>query len=132
MTGSALTLFGCGSSIWLFIIQSVTLKQKTISGLIWSFIDSIAGQGITFIVGIILARMLSPKEFGLIGMLAIFILSHNHLLIVVSGRRLYENKIVHKLIILPFSISILLLASLFTCYYFSAQHQLVTFIMNPF
>jgi len=51
----------------------MTLKQKTISGLIWSFIDSIAGQGITFIVGIILARLLSPKEFGLIGMLTIFI-----------------------------------------------------------
>lgn len=51
----------------------INLKQKTISGLIWSFIDSIAGQGITFIVGLILARVLSPKEFGLIGMLAIFI-----------------------------------------------------------
>ena len=51
----------------------MTLKEKTISGLLWSFIDSIAGQGITFIVGIILARILSPKEFGLIGMLTIFI-----------------------------------------------------------
>ena len=51
----------------------MTLKQKTISGLIWSFTDSIAGQGITFIVGLILARLLSPKEFGLIGMLTIFI-----------------------------------------------------------
>jgi O-antigen/teichoic acid export membrane protein len=52
---------------------TASLKQKTISGLIWSFIDSVAGQGITFIVGIILARLLSPKEFGLIGMLTIFI-----------------------------------------------------------
>jgi len=51
----------------------MTLKQKTVSGLLWSFVDSIAGQGIIFIVGIILARLLSPKEFGLIGMLTIFI-----------------------------------------------------------
>lgn len=51
----------------------MTLKQKTISGLTWSFIDSIANQGITFIIGIILARLLTPKEFGLIGMLTIFI-----------------------------------------------------------
>lgn len=51
----------------------MTLKQKTVSGLVWSFIGSIAGQGITFIVGIVLARILSPREFGLIGMLAIFI-----------------------------------------------------------
>lgn len=51
----------------------MSLKQKTISGLFWSFTDSFASQGVQFIVGIILARILSPREFGLIGMLAIFI-----------------------------------------------------------
>jgi O-antigen/teichoic acid export membrane protein len=51
----------------------MTLKQKTVSGLIWSFLDSFASQGFQFIVGIVLARILSPKEFGLIGMLTIFI-----------------------------------------------------------
>lgn len=51
----------------------MTLKQKTVSGVIWSIIDSFAGNGIQFIVGIILARILSPREFGLIGMLTIFI-----------------------------------------------------------
>jgi O-antigen/teichoic acid export membrane protein len=49
------------------------LKQKTLHGLLWSFIDSFAAQGIQFLVGIILARILSPKEFGLIGMITIFI-----------------------------------------------------------
>ena len=49
------------------------LKQKTINGLVWSFIDGFASQGIQFLAGIILARMLSPREFGLIGMLGIFI-----------------------------------------------------------
>ena len=51
----------------------MSLKQKTVSGLLWSFVDTMAGQGITFVVGIILARMLSPREFGLIGMLTVFI-----------------------------------------------------------
>ena len=51
----------------------MSLKQKTISGLLWSFIDSFASQGVQFIVGVILARLLSPREFGLIGMLTIFI-----------------------------------------------------------
>ncbi len=51
----------------------MSLKQKTITGTIWSFIDSFANQGIQFIVGIILARILTPEEFGLIGMLTIFI-----------------------------------------------------------
>jgi teichuronic acid exporter len=51
----------------------MSLKQKTIGGLFWSFIDGFVNQGFQFIVGIILARLLSPREFGLIGMLTIFI-----------------------------------------------------------
>lgn len=50
-----------------------SLKQKAISGLFWSFMDSFATQGITFIVGIILARLLGPREFGLIGIITVFI-----------------------------------------------------------
>lgn len=53
--------------------MSSELKQKTISGLSWSFVDNITTYGITFIIGIILARLLTPKEFGLIGMITIFI-----------------------------------------------------------
>src|SRR4030042_3407756 len=51
----------------------MTLRQKTLSGLKWSFIDSFASQGVHFVIGIILARLLVPKDFGLMGMLAIFI-----------------------------------------------------------
>jgi teichuronic acid exporter len=51
----------------------MSLKQKTISGLLWSFIDDIAKVGITFISSIILARLLTPREYGLIGMTTIFI-----------------------------------------------------------
>jgi len=49
-----------------------SLKQKTISGITWSFIDNFSNLGIQFIIGIILARLLSPKEFGLIGMITVF------------------------------------------------------------
>ncbi len=52
--------------------MTADLKQKTISGLFWSAIDSFAVQGVTFVVGIILARLLTPREFGLIGMITIF------------------------------------------------------------
>jgi teichuronic acid exporter len=50
-----------------------SLKHKTISGILWSSVDNISSQGIAFIVGVILARLLDPKEFGLIGMITIFI-----------------------------------------------------------
>jgi teichuronic acid exporter len=51
----------------------MSIKQKTVNGLLWSFTDSFASQGVQFVVGVILARILSPREFGLIGMLSIFI-----------------------------------------------------------
>ncbi|HBZ26118.1 MAG TPA: flippase [Rikenellaceae bacterium] len=51
----------------------MSIKEKTVNGLIWSFIDSFANFGIQFLIGVVLARILSPREFGLIGMLTIFI-----------------------------------------------------------
>lgn len=56
-----------------------SLKQKTVSGLLWSIIDNLAKYGLQFIVGIILARLLSPTEFGLVGMITIFISISNSL-----------------------------------------------------
>ena len=50
-----------------------TLKQTAVSGIFWSFSDSIATQVAQFIVGIVLARILSPAEFGLIGMITVFL-----------------------------------------------------------
>src|SRR5574344_2218268 len=44
-----------------------SLKDKTIKGTMWSAADAFIGQGVTFLVGIILARLLSPDEYGLIG-----------------------------------------------------------------
>ncbi len=53
--------------------RSMGLKQKTTSGLFWSFTDLISNQGIQFILQVILARILLVKDFGLIGMITIFI-----------------------------------------------------------
>lgn len=50
-----------------------SLKQKTVKGMGWSAIDQVSRMGISFVVGIVLARLLSPDEYGLIGILAIFI-----------------------------------------------------------
>src|SRR5690606_8703972 len=47
--------------------------KETINGVSWSLVDNVANSGITFVVGIILARILGPVEFGLIGFITIFI-----------------------------------------------------------
>ena len=44
-----------------------SLKNKTIRGVGWSAADAFLGQGVSFIVGLVLARLLSPEEYGLIG-----------------------------------------------------------------
>ena len=49
-----------------------SLKDKTIKGTMWSAADAFLGQGVTFLIGIVLARMLSPYEYGLIGICLIF------------------------------------------------------------
>jgi len=48
------------------------LKQKTINGMAWSVSERISLQVIHILISIVLARLLDPAEFGLIGMLAIF------------------------------------------------------------
>jgi teichuronic acid exporter len=55
----------------------MTLKEKTISGLLWSFADNFINLGVAFLAGIVLARLLTPREFGLIGMTTIFIAISN-------------------------------------------------------
>jgi O-antigen/teichoic acid export membrane protein len=51
----------------------MSLKDKTISGIFWSFLQQFGGRGISVLTTIFLARILTPKDFGLMGMLAIFI-----------------------------------------------------------
>mgnify|MGYP003306113658 FL=1 len=68
-----------------------SLRNKTVSGIGWSAADAILGQGVTFLVGIVLARLLSPTEYGLIGIISIFIVVLNG--IVDSG---FSNAIIRK------------------------------------
>jgi len=49
------------------------LKSQTIRGVFWSFIEKFGSQFILLISQIVLARLLDPRDFGLLGMLAIFI-----------------------------------------------------------
>lgn len=52
--------------------MSSELKTKAAYGVLWSFLERFGQQSVQFAISIILARLLMPKEFGLIGMLVIF------------------------------------------------------------
>lgn len=49
-----------------------SLKDKTVKGVGWSAADAFLAQGVSFLVGLVLARLLSPDEYGLIGIVTIF------------------------------------------------------------
>ena len=50
-----------------------SIKSKTVKGVFWSSIERFSVQGIQFVLGIIMARLLEPSDYGVIGMLAIFL-----------------------------------------------------------
>jgi teichuronic acid exporter len=49
------------------------LKQKMLSAMTWSTVDRFGQQAVQFIIGMILARLLTPGDFGLIGMVMVFV-----------------------------------------------------------
>lgn len=57
--------------------MSESLKNKTVRGVAWSFADNMANSGITFLVGLILARLLTPEEYGIMAMITILIAISN-------------------------------------------------------
>lgn len=48
-----------------------SLKNKTVKGLGWSALDNAARYGMQFMIGIVLARLLSPDDYGLLGLVGI-------------------------------------------------------------
>lgn len=69
-----------------------SIKDKTVKGVGWSLVDNIASSGITFLVGLILARLLTPAEYGIMAMITIFIAVSNS--IIDSG---FSNALVRKI-----------------------------------
>ena len=57
--------------------MSQSVRSQLLHGVAWNFIEKVLMRGASFVIGIILARLLSPSDFGLIGMLAIFVAISN-------------------------------------------------------
>ena len=52
--------------------MSEGLKQRTAKGLLWGAINNLTSQLLMALIGIILGRLLTPADYGMVGMLAIF------------------------------------------------------------
>ena len=58
-------------------MSNKSLKSIISKGLLWNALDKFSVQGMQFVLGIILARLLTPGDYGLIGMLTVFIVLSN-------------------------------------------------------
>lgn len=48
------------------------LKHKTLSGLVWQFAQKFLNQGLSFVVTVILARLLMPEDYGIVALAGMF------------------------------------------------------------
>lgn len=93
-------------------------KQKIVGGLIWSFAERISAQAVSLIVGIILARILSPDDYGVIAIVMVFITICDVFVTSGFGTAIVQKKEVDKsdyntAFYLSFIMSLLLYAVLF-------------------
>lgn len=72
--------------------MSSNLKRKAVSGMVWSSFQKFGTMGISFVSNIVLARLLSPEDYGCIGMLMIFILVANTFIDGGFGSALIQKK----------------------------------------
>ena len=49
-----------------------SLKKKTVKGVAWTSLNQVVSLGFGFVIGVILARLLSPSDYGLLAMIGVF------------------------------------------------------------
>lgn len=73
-------------------MKDSSLKAKVMSGMFWRFGERICAQLVSFGVSIILARLLSPNEFGTVSLLLVFIEIANVFVVNGLGSALVQKK----------------------------------------
>lgn len=53
-------------------MSNSSLKSKVSKGAIWTLLEKLSGQAVHFVVGMILARLLTPNDYGTVALYAIF------------------------------------------------------------
>lgn len=69
-----------------------SVKKQTISGAIWKFTERISAQLISFVVSVILARILAPDDYGIIALVFVFTTFCDKLLIAGFATSLIQKK----------------------------------------
>jgi O-antigen/teichoic acid export membrane protein len=98
--------------------MSEPLKQKVVSGILWRGLERVGTQFVSFVVTIVLARLLEPKDFGTITLITVFIALSQVFVQAGFGMALIQKKDVTKedynsVFYLSLSVAVLLYAVLY-------------------
>lgn len=72
--------------------MSNSLKKQAVSGVAWTSVERFAQQIIQFVIGVAIARVLSPADYGVVGMTAIFFAIANTFIDSGFGSALIQKK----------------------------------------
>lgn len=72
--------------------MSANTSSKAVNGMAWTLIERLSVQVCQFVIGIVLARLLLPSDYGIVGMLAIFMAVAQSLLDSGFNRALIQKK----------------------------------------
>lgn len=97
--------------------MSNSLKQKAVSGVAWTSVERFTQQIIQFVIGVAIARILAPQDYGIIGMTAIFFAVATTFIDSGFGSALIQRKIETRLIILLVFTLIFLLVLSYMLYF---------------
>lgn len=118
-----------------------SLKEKTINGMLWTFLQKFSGQLISFIISAILARILSPSDYGIVAIAGMFLI----LMSIFSDGGLgpaliqkkevdeedYNTMFVTQLVVATFLYAIVFfLAPIFASFFKDVNQQLLTSIIR--
>lgn len=73
-------------------MNTSNLKSKSVNGIFWVTLEKFGKQGIQFFLGLIIARILSPEDYGIIGMLGVFMALSSAILDSGIGSALIQKK----------------------------------------
>lgn len=93
------------------------LNKKVFSGLIWKFGERFTAELVTFVVSIVLARLLMPDDYGVIALMMVFITIANVFVINGFGNALIQKKMQIIETFRQFSILILFFQLQFILYF---------------
>lgn len=109
-----------------------SLRGKTIAGLFWTFAERIGAQSVSFVVSIVLARLLMPEEYGILAIVWVFINLCNVFVDSGFGRALIQKKEADELdFSTAFYFSLTMSVVLYVCLFAMAPHIARWYQMEP-